>query len=131
MSRELQRLTQLHLKSFGLSGYLVRQIVTGLKASQITDQVKEYAVSDVRASVETKLSNPKTKPETRKKLQRVLTWLSGESNVIAFDFLRNLPPEKRIEVLIGRIEELEVQEHLLTQETNQLLRKAEKIVSKQ
>ena len=131
MSSESHPLTQLHLKSFGLSDYLVRQIVTGLKASQITGGLKEYTVSDVRVSVEAKLSNPKIKLETRKNLNRFLTWLNGESNVIAVDFIRHLPHEKRIEFFMGRIEELEVQEQLLTQQTSQLLRKAKKAINKQ
>ena len=84
----------------------------------------------MKASVTAKLSNPKTKPETRKKLQRLLTWLNGESNVIAVDFLKHLPPEKRIEVLMDRIEELEVEERQLTQETNELLSKAERMIRK-
>ncbi len=84
----------------------------------------------MKVSVTAKLSNTKTKPETRKKLQRLLTWLNGQSNVIAVDFLKNLAPEKRIEVLMGRIEELEVEERQLTQETNELLSKAERMIRK-
>lgn len=84
----------------------------------------------MKASVTAKLSNLKTKPETRKNLQRLLTWLNGESNVIAVDFLKHLPPKKRIEVLMGRIEELEVEERQLTQETNELLSKAERMIRK-
>lgn len=130
MSSELQSLTQLHLKSFGISDYLVRQIVKGLKTSPKTGGFNEYAVTDVRESVQAKLLNPKTKPETRKQLQRLLTWLNGESNVIAVDFLKHLSPEKRIEILMGRIEKLEAQEQMLNQETDQLLRKAKKMVAK-
>lgn len=128
MSSNLESITQLHLKSFGLSDYLVRQIVKGLKACQTKSGFKEYAASDMKASFEAKLLNPKTKPQTREKLQRVIAWLEGESNVIEVDFLRRLPHEKRIEVLNARIQDLEAQERLLTQETNELLRKAETMV---
>ena len=128
MSSQLQSLTQLHLKSFGVSNYLVRQIVKGLKFSQATGGFKEYALPDVKASIEAKLSNAKTKPKSREQLERVLSRLEGESNIIEVDFLKRLSPEKRVEVLNARNEELEAQERVLLQETDELLRKAKKMV---
>jgi hypothetical protein len=130
MSNELPMLTQLHLKSFGLSDYLVQQIFRGLDAIQKISGFKEYAAADVKESVEAKLSNPKTKPESRQKLQKVLNWLNGNSNVIKVDFLQNLPPAKRLEVLKERIEELEKKEELLSLETQQLIMKANKALKK-
>lgn len=129
VSSNLDGITQLHLKSFGFSDYLVRQIVKSLKASNTADGFKEYAASDAKASIEAKLSNPKTQQKSKEQLQRILAWLKGESNVIEVDFLRRLPPEKRIEVLNARIEELDAQERVLVQETDKLLRKAKKIVN--
>ncbi|MFO5528676.1 MAG: hypothetical protein ACLBM1_12755 [Cuspidothrix sp.] len=128
MNNQLPMLTQLHLKSFGLSDYLVKQIFRGLEAIQTISGFKEYAVADVRESIEAKLSNPKTKPESRQKLQKVLNWLNGNSNVIAVDFLKNLPPAKRLEVLSERIEELEKKEELLSLETQHLIMKAKKVL---
>ncbi|MBD2133629.1 MAG: hypothetical protein ACKO9I_00185 [Sphaerospermopsis kisseleviana] len=130
MSNELPMLTQLHLKSFGLSDYLVKQIFRGLEAIQTISGFKEYAVADVRESVEAKLSNPKTKPESRQKLQKVLDWINGDSNVIKVDFLKNLPPAQRLEVLSKRIEDLEKKEELLSLETDKLLMEANKALKK-
>ena len=41
---------------------------------------------------------------TSKKLQFVLAWLKGESNLIKVDFLKNLSLEERVETLKTRID---------------------------
>ncbi|BAZ84372.1 MULTISPECIES: hypothetical protein [Nostocales] len=130
MINELPMLTKLHLKSFELSDYLVQQIFRGLEVMQTISGFKEYSVADVRDSVEAKLSNPKTKPESRQKLQKVLDWINGDSNVIKVDFLKNLPPAKRLEVLSERIDELEKKEELLSLKTDKLITKANKALKK-
>lgn len=134
MSSELKHVTRLHLKSFGLSEYMVKKIFTQLGASYKKDRTKLYAASEVKASIENKLPNLKAKPEIQEKLKKVLIWLNGElsgkSNIVTVDFLKNLHPEQRIEVLMGRIQELEAKEEQLTKETKELVNEAHIILKK-
>ena len=123
-----EKLTKLHLKAFDLSDYTIKQLLQGVDSVAIHNRLREYAASDVLTSVETRLRNPKIQDENRAKLQRVLTWLNGESNVIPVDFLKGLPPERRIEVLRARVEELEAKEQALAEETSRLLAQARKLV---
>ncbi|NJO49628.1 MAG: hypothetical protein HC840_09475 [Leptolyngbyaceae cyanobacterium RM2_2_4] len=58
-----------------------------------------------------------------------MIWLNGESNVIPVDFLKDLTPEKKIEVLRTRIQELEIQERPLAEETERLLAQARRMVA--
>lgn len=129
MGSNSEKLTKLHLKAFDLSDYTIKQLLKGVDSVTMHNGLREYAASDVITSVETRLQNPKIQDENRAKLQRVLTWLNGESNVIPVDFLKGLPPERRIEVLRTRVEELEAKEQTLTEETSRLLAQARKLVA--
>lgn len=131
MGSHLNTITKLHLQSFGFSEYSIRELIRGLKAVSRNAGLKEYSASDIQASVENRLSNSKIKAENRKKLQRFLIWLKGDSNVIAVDFLKGLSPEKRIEVLMGRLQELEEQEETLKKETASIIMKARQMVATQ
>lgn len=129
MGSGTEKVTKLHLQAFGLSDYVLKQLVKGLNAASTNSGLKEYLASEVKASVEKRLTNPRVQSENQAKLQRVLTWLNGESNIIPVDFLKGLTPEKRIEVLLTRIQELETQEQTLTEETERLLAQARRMVA--
>jgi len=129
MGKGIEKVTKLHLQAFGLSDYAVHQLTKGLEAASTNSGLKEYLSTDLRAAVENRLANPKVQTENRAKLQRVLIWLNGESNVIPVDFLKGLTSEKKIEVLRGRIQELETQEQSLTEETQRLLAQARRMVA--
>jgi len=129
MGRSTDQLTKLHLRAFDLSDYAIRQLVKGLDATLTKSGLKEYFASDIKMSLEKKLENPKIHAENRAKLQKVLIWLKGESNVISVDFLKGLSPEKKIEVLRARIKELETQEETLAGETERLLTQARRMVA--
>lgn len=124
-----EKITKLHLRAFGLSEHTVKELVKGLNAASTSGGLREYLGSDIKASVETRLANQKIKAENRAKLQRVLTWLNGESNVIAVDFLKGLSPEKRVEVLQVQLQELETQEQKLLEDTDKLLAQARRMVA--
>lgn len=129
MESDIKTLTKLHLKAFDLSDYTIKQLVRGLKAQSTKDGFYEYLASEVKAAVQARLSHSRIQLSNREKLQRVLKWLNGESNVIAVDFLKGLPPEKKLEVLYARIEELESQEQTLNEETAKLLAKAKRMIA--
>jgi pyruvate-formate lyase-activating enzyme len=129
MGSSIEKLTKLHLQAFGLSDYIIKQLVKGLDPITSQSGLKEYNAVAVANSIETRLANPKIQAKSRAKLQRVLTWLNGESNVIPVDFLKGLPSEKRIEVLYTRLQELEAEEQELTEETSKLLGQARKMVA--
>lgn len=129
MGSGTEKVTKLHLQAFGLSNYAVRQLVKGLDAASTNSGLKEYFASDIKTSIKKRLENSKVQAENQAKLQRVLTWLNGESNVIPVDFLQGLTPEKKIEVLRTRIQELETQEQTLKEETEQLLAQARQMVA--
>ncbi|MFO7145301.1 hypothetical protein B9T16_29710, partial [Arthrospira sp. PCC 8006] len=101
MNTENPKITRLHLKSLGLTDYLVREIVKDLPYEK-ESSYNIYSVSDVQNSIQHKLNNPRTKDTSREKLAVVLEWLDGKSNVIEVDFLKNLPPDKRLEFLYKR-----------------------------
>lgn len=129
MGSDDEKLTKLYLQAFGLSDYTIKQLVKGLEAVSTNGSLNEYVASNVKAAVEQRLANSRIKAENRAKLQRVLTWLNGDSNVIQVDFLKGSSPEKRIEVLRSRIQELEAQEQTLTQDTKKLITQARKMVA--
>ena len=129
MGSATEKVTRLHLQAFGLSDYAVQQLLKGLDAASVNSGLKEYLAPDIKASLEKRLANPKLQAENQAKLQRVLSWLNGESNVIPVDFLSGLSPEKKIEVLRARIQELETQEQTLTEETERRLAKARRMVA--
>lgn len=129
MGSDDEKLTKLYLQAFSLSDYTIKQLVKGLEAVSINGSLNEYVASNVKAAVEERLANSRIQAENRAKLQRVLTWLNGDSNVIQVDFLKRLSPEKRIEVLRSRIQELEAQEQTLTQDTKKLITQARKMVA--
>lgn len=129
MGSDTEKLTKLHLQAFGLSNYTIKQLVKGLDSVTPQGGFKEYNAAAIANSIERRLANPKIQAQSREKLQRVLTWLNGESNVIPVDFLKGLPPERRIEVLYTRLQELETEEQQLTEETSKLLAQARKMVA--
>lgn len=123
-------ITKLHLKSLGLTDYLIQEIVRDLPAQRDPSGFNIYKVSDVKDSIHKKLSRPKTKEESKEKLSLVLDWLEGKSNVVKADFLKRLPPEQRLEILYKRNEELLEKEKEIMQATNDLLRKAERMIAR-
>jgi pyruvate-formate lyase-activating enzyme len=129
MGNDTEKLTKLHLQAFGLSDYTIKQLVKGLNGVSVQGGLKEYAALSIAASIEQRLTNSKIRAESRAKLERVLTWLNGESHVIPVDFLKGISPERRIEVLYTRLQELEAQEQILTEETSRLLSQARKMVA--
>lgn len=129
MGSRTEKLTKLHLRAFGLSDYTIKQLVKGVSSAILQDSLKEYDATAIVNAIETRLKNPKIQPESRAQLQRVLTWLNGESNVIPVDFLKRLSPEKRIEVLYTRLQELDAEEQELTEETSKLLDEARRLVA--
>jgi len=96
--------TQSDLRERGLSDYMVRQIVKNLSFSRAKRGLRLYETSDIVAAIKIKLANSRTRSTTREKLQRVLSWLNGESNVIKVDFLKNLSLEEQAKTLKSRIE---------------------------
>jgi len=124
MDSDVEKLTKLHLQAFGLSDYTIRQIFQDLDVESRGSGLSEYAASDVKVAIEKRLGNSRIRPKTRKMLQRVLSWLNGDSNVIPVDFLQGLSPEKKIEVLRARVQELESQEQILNKDTAKLLARA-------
>jgi hypothetical protein len=96
--------TQSDLRERGLSNYMVRQIVKDLSFSRAKKGLRLYEASDIVSAIKIKLANSRTRSTTRKKLQRLLSWLNGESNVIKVDFLKNLSLEERAKTLKSRIE---------------------------
>jgi len=127
METVIKNITKRELKSLGLTDYLIKEIVKGLKAMREAEGFYVYPASDVKTSVEKKLANPRTQETSKEKLRKVINWLEGKSNLIQVDFLQNLPPEKKIFVLKERLEELEVREKELIQETNKLLREVKTV----
>jgi len=124
MGSDIEKLTKLHLQAFGLSDYTIRKIFQDLDVESRGSGLSEYAASDVKVAIEKRLGNSRIRPKTRKMLQRVLSWLNGDSNVIPVDFLQGLSPEKKIEVLRARVQELESQEQILNEDTAKLLARA-------
>lgn len=104
MDNVLRIVTQEDLREHGLSDYGVRQIVKSLGFSRRKNGLRLYTNSDIVAAIESKLAKSRTRRTTREKLQYVLTWLKGESNVIKVDFLKHLSLEERVETLKTRIE---------------------------
>lgn len=96
--------TQEDLREHGLSNYMVRQIVQGLSFSRRKNGLRLYTNSDIVTAIKNKLVKSHTRHTTSEKLQSVLVWLQGESNVIRVDFLKNLSLEERVETLKDRIE---------------------------
>lgn len=96
--------TQSDLRGHGLSDYMVRQIVQELSFLRTKTGLRLYETSDIVSAIKMKLANSRTRSTTREKLQNVLSWLSGESNVIKVDFLKNLSLEERAKTLKSRIE---------------------------
>ncbi|NJL03151.1 MAG: hypothetical protein HC838_03335 [Spirulinaceae cyanobacterium RM2_2_10] len=94
--------TQADLRAYGLSNYMVRRLIKGLIFSTGQHGLRLYATPDVVLAIKSKLSQPRTRPETRGQLHRVLAWLGDESNVIRVDFLKNLSLEERAKVLKAR-----------------------------
>ncbi|AFY47455.1 hypothetical protein Nos7524_1580 [Nostoc sp. PCC 7524] len=129
MGNDTKKITKLHLQAFGLSDYTIKELVKSLDAVSVQCGLNEYPTPGLVAAIEKRLVNPKIQAGNRIKLQRLLTWLSGESNVIPVDFLKGLSPERRIEVLYTRLKELETQEKALTEETSRLLDQARKMVA--
>lgn len=129
MDSDIDKLTKLHLQAFGLSDYMMRQIFKDLHAKSTIARLNEYSVPDVRAAVEKRLANPKIQPRTREILRKVLFWLKGESNVIAVDFLQDLSPEEKIEILRARVQELESQEREISEETTRVLIQAKQMAA--
>lgn len=70
--------TQSDLKELGWSRYLVTEITKNLTASKLRNVVKVYPVSQVKAAMEEKFTNPETQQETKDDLQRGLSWLEGK-----------------------------------------------------
>ncbi len=97
-------ITQSDLRECGLSDYMVRQIVKDLSFSRAKKGLRLYEASDVISAIKIKLAAPRTRSATREKLQQVLSWLNGQSNVIQVDFLKNLSLEERAKTLKSRIE---------------------------
>jgi hypothetical protein len=124
-----EKLTRLHLKAFGLSNYTIGKIFKGLNAVEKHGTLKMYTECDVITSVQKMLENSKIKTNNRTKLQRVLASLTGETNVIPVDFLKDLSNEDRLKVLSGRIPELEAKEKNIRQQTSQLLAQAERMAT--
>jgi hypothetical protein len=129
MGSDIEKLTKLHLQAFGLSDYIIRQIFEDVDVKSTSAGLKEYEAPDVKAAVEKRLKNPRIQSKTREMLQRVLFWLNGESNVIPVDFLQGLSPEKKIEVLRARVQELESQEQKLNEDTAKLLARAKQMTA--
>lgn len=96
--------TQEDLREHGLSHYIVRQIVQGLSFSRRKNGLRLYTNSDIVTAIKNKLVKSHTRHTTCDKLQSVLVWLQGESNVIRVDFFKNLSLEERVETLKNRIE---------------------------
>lgn len=129
MNTKNQKVTRLHLKSLGLTDYLVKEIVKELP-SEKENSYNVYSVSDVQNSIQHKLNNPRTKDTSREKLAMVFEWLDGKSNIIEVDFLKNLPPDKRLEFLYKRNQELFEKEKQINQKTDELLRQARQMIAK-
>jgi hypothetical protein len=127
MANVIKHITKLELKSLGLNDYLIREIVKGLNADN-TNGFNLYFVSDIANSIKEKLAKPKTKETTRKKLQNVLEYLDGKSNVIEVDFLKQLTPENKVAFLTAKLEQLDAKEKVLIQETNDILRQAKRML---
>lgn len=123
-------ITKLNLKSLGLTDYLIQEIVKDLPAQRDPSGFNIYKVSDVKDSIQKKLSRPKTKEESKEKLIQVLDWIEGKSNVVEIDFLKRLPPEQRLEILYKRNEELLEKEKEIMQATNDILKKAERTIAR-
>ena len=130
MGNATEKITKLHLKAFGLSDYAIKQLVQGLDAASTNGKQKEYFASDIKTSIEKRLASSKFQAKNQAKLQKALVLLNGESNVIPVDFLKGLTPDKKVEVLRARIQELEIQEQALAEETERLLVKARRMVAK-
>lgn len=124
-----EKITKLHLQPFGLSEYTIEQLIKGLNAVSTSRGLPEYLESDLKTALAKRLANPRVKAENQAKLQRLLLWLNGESNVIPVDFLQGLSSDEKIEVLRRQAQELEVQEEVLAGETARLLVKARKMVA--
>ena len=129
MGSDLEKLTKLHLQAFGLSDYTIGQLFKELEANSTSAGFNQYAVADVKVAVEKRLENPRIQAKNREMLQRVLSWLKGESNVIPVDFLQALSPDKKIEVLRDRVQELEFHEQHLNEAAAKLLARAKRMAA--
>jgi|GEM_PF-6247418 len=123
-------LTKIDLKAFNLSDYTINQLLEGLKVISITNGLKDYDRADVKISVEKRLLNYRVQNNNKAKLKRLLVDLNGESNIIEVDFLRRLSSDEKIEVLHSRIQELEIQEQHLIEETKRLLKQSRRMVAR-
>lgn len=121
-------LTQSDLKKYGLSDYLVKEIVATLKPVGTLLRAKTYSQGDIEAAIAAKLSKPRTKPKTRKILQGVLLSIQGKNNVIQVDFLKKLSPQEQLEFLNQKMSDLFDEEKAHNQESQELLKKAAKYV---
>jgi hypothetical protein len=100
-------ITQADLRERGLSDYIVRHIVKSLSFSRGKKGLRLYNTSDIILAIKIKLAQARTRSTTREKLQRAFAWLTGESNVIKVDFLKNLSREERAKTLKALIEAAE------------------------
>ena len=123
-------LTKIDLKAFNLSDYTVKQLLEGLNALSITNGLKGYDRFDLKVSVEKRLLNSRVKIKNKAKLKRLLAYLNGESNIIEVDFLTRLSSDEKIEVLHSRIQDLEIQEQHLIEETKRLLKESRRMVAR-
>jgi hypothetical protein len=124
-----EKITRLHLKAFDLSDYTINQLLKEVETVGTQKGLREYESGTIVMSIQKRIANPKLQPKNRSKLQRVLNWLKGESNVISVDFLRGLSPEEKIEVLHSRLQDLAIEEQALAEKTSQVLAEAKRMVA--
>jgi pyruvate-formate lyase-activating enzyme len=124
-----KNMKKIDLQTFDLSDYTIKHLLEGLNVLSVTDGVKEYAISEVKASVEKRLLNSRVQIKNKEKLKRLLVFLNGESNIIEVDFLRRFSLNEKAEVFQDRIQTLEIQEQRLIKETEILSKKARQMVS--
>ncbi|NJN23036.1 MAG: hypothetical protein HC812_20005 [Leptolyngbya sp. RL_3_1] len=55
MTSDVEKLTKLHLQAFGLTDYIIKELVKSLDVQCKNAGFNEYAAADIRASVEKKV----------------------------------------------------------------------------
>ncbi|MBD2142031.1 hypothetical protein H6F39_11835 [Anabaena sp. FACHB-1250] len=128
MLKLTDNITRKHLKNWGWTDYLIKEICQKLQFSNM-DGLKSFRVSDIKESILEKIDSPRITDATQKRLLFVLDKIEGNDNLIEADFLGKLSFEERISFLRSQREKLRTEGDEILKDVKKLLRKTEKIIN--
>ncbi|MEM8638825.1 MAG: hypothetical protein AAGG51_08445 [Cyanobacteria bacterium P01_G01_bin.54] len=105
-------------QTHGWSRYLIRTLCKNVSFTLAQRGLRLYSVAELNRAIEAKLAQPRIQEKTHRTLLKTHDQFSGKSNVIQVDFLKKLPPDQKLAMLMREREQLREQ-------GNQLLEKIE------